>query len=147
VTTDGPTTDGDGDGDGDTAATAAEPTATATAAGLIDPHLDVLRSTMRRHTKLQHVRFDATPPAKVDRIRAAIDLHGDHRLVDIALRVCPDPPPAHVGWFLETWETLPPPGQQLAAVEQRFCSNPHHGSRLSPAGVCTACASERKAAR
>jgi hypothetical protein len=135
--TSSPSTDGDGDGDGDTAATAA---GASSSLPLIDPMLDGLRASMHRYSKLQHIRFDATPPEKVAQIRALIEKHGDERLVEIALKA-PEGV-AHVGWFLESWLALPAPGVRLAAVEQRFCTT-HDWIRLSPSGACTACASER----
>lgn len=137
--TSSPATDGDGDGvrDGDTAATAA---GGSSSLPLIDPMLDGLRAAMHRYSKLQHIRFDATPPEKVTQIRALIEKHGDERLVEIALKA-PEGV-AHVGWFLESWLALPAPGVRLAAVEQRFCPT-HDWVRLTPSGACTACASER----
>lgn len=126
-------TDGDGDSDGDSAAPAAPGAPT-----LIDPMLDGLRAVMHRYSKLQHIRFDATPPEKVDQIRALIEKHGDERLVEIALKA-PEGV-AHVGWFLEAWSHLPAPGQRLAAVRRRCPS--HDWITLTPGGSCTACASE-----
>jgi len=106
----------------------------------LDPMLAGLQAAMHRYTKLRHIRFDATPPEKVAEIRDLIALHGDERLVEIALKAPEDV--AHVGWFLESWLALPAPGVRLAAVEQRFCTT-HDWIRLSPSGACTACASER----
>ena len=104
----------------------------------IDPMLDGLRAVMHRYSKLQHIRFDATPPEKVTQIRALIEKHGDERLTEIALKA-PEGV-AHVGWFLESWLALPAPGHHVAAVKRRCPS--HDWITLTPAGVCSACASE-----
>ena len=106
----------------------------------LDPMLAGLQAAMHRYTKLRHIRFDATPAEKVAEIRDLIALHGDERLVEIALKAPEDV--AHVGWFLGSWRALPAPGKRLAAVEQRFCTT-HDWISLSPSGACTACASER----
>ena len=132
-------TDGDGDSDGDSAAAAAPG---ATPPLTLDPMLAGLQAAMHRYTKLRHIRFDATPADKVAEIRDLIALHGDERLVEIALKAPGDV--AHVGWFLGSWRALPAPGVRLAAVEQRFCTT-HDWIRLTPGGTCTSCASERLA--
>lgn len=105
----------------------------------LDPMLAGLQAVMHRYTKLRHIRFDATPAEKVAEIRDLIAIHGDERLVEIALKAPEDV--AHVGWFLGSWRALPTPGVRLAAVEQRFCPT-HDWIRLTPSGACTACASE-----
>ena len=115
-------------------------TAASTPPPTLDPMLAGLQAAMSRYTKLRHIRFDATPPEKVAEIRDLIALHGDERLVEIALKAPEDV--AHVGWFVKGWQALPAPGVRLAAVEQRFCTT-HDWVRLSPSGACTACASER----
>lgn len=132
--------DGDGDGDGDTAAAAAD----AAAAAPIDPTLDVFRAKIQAHTRLQALRFDTLGPAQAQLLVSLIEKHGDDRLVKVALDTCKATPPVHVSAFLGTWEALPEPGRRLTVVEQRFCPT-HDWVRLSPAGVCTSCASERLA--
>ena len=117
-------------------------TAAATPPLTLDPMLAGLQAAMHRYTKLRHIRFDATPAEKVAEIRDLIALHGDERLVEIALKAPEDV--AHVGWFLGSWRALPAPGKRLAAVEQRFCTT-HDWIRLNTSGACTACASERLA--
>lgn len=126
----------DGDGDGETAAAAEVPPLT------LDPMLAGLQAAMHRYTKLRHIRFDATPADKVAEIRDLIALHGDERLVEVALKAPEDV--AHVGWFVKGWQALPAPGQRLKAVEQKFCTT-HPWQRLSPSGACSLCASERLA--
>ena len=123
-----------------TAAAAAD----AAAAAPIDPTLDVFRAKIQAHTRLQALRFDTLVPSAAERLVRLIELHGDDRLVKVALDTCKATPPVHVSAFLGTWEALPAPGVRLAAVEQRFCPT-HDWVRLSPAGVCTSCASERLA--
>lgn len=127
-------TDGDGDSDGDTAAAAA--------AAPLDPTIDVLRTKLQAHTRLQALRFDTLGPQQADLLVALIHKHGDDRLVQVALDTCKATPPVHVSAFLGTWDALPDPGQRLRAVEQKFCST-HDWIRLTPAGTCTSCASER----
>ena len=129
-------TDGDGDSDGDTAAAAA--------AAPLDPTIDVLRAKLQAHTRLQALRFDTLGPQQADLLVALIHKHGDDRLVQVALDTCKATPPVHVSAFLGTWDALPDPGQRLRAVEQKFCGT-HDWIRLTPAGTCTSCASERLA--
>lgn len=129
-------TDGDGDSDGDTAAAAA--------AAPLDPTLDVFRAKLQAHTRLQALRFDTLGPHQADLLVALIHKHGDDRLVQVALDTCKATPPVHVSAFLGTWDALPDPGQRLRAVEQKFCGT-HDWIRLTPAGTCTSCASERLA--
>ena len=124
-----------------TAAAAADDAA---AAAPIDPTLDVFRSKIQAHTRLQALRFDTLGPKQSELLISLIEKHGDDRLVKVALDTCKATPPVHVSAFLGTWEALPAPGVRLAAVEQRFCPT-HDWVRLSPAGVCTSCASERLA--
>lgn len=137
-----PVADGDGDGDGDSDATTSPDTPPASS---LDPMLAGLKAAMGRYTKLGHIRFDATPVEKVYRIRRLIEIHGDERLVDVALKL-PEGA-AHVGWFLEGWEALPHPGQRLAAVTPRARCVTHDWVTLTTGGTCSACASEQKAAR
>ena len=118
--------------------------AAAAAAPALDPTLDVFRSKIQSHTRLQALRFDTLGPKQSQLLVALIEKHGDDRLVKVALDTCKATPPVHVSAFLGTWEALPAPGVRLAAVEQRFCPT-HDWVRLSPAGVCTSCASERLA--
>lgn len=118
-----------------------EKTAAAAAAPL-DPTLDVLRAKLQAHTRLQALRFDTLGPQQADLLVALIHKHGDDRLVQVALDTCKATPPVHVSAFLGTWDALPDPGQRLRAVEQKFCGT-HDWIRLTPAGTCTSCASER----
>lgn len=119
----------------DAAAAAAAPMA-------IDPVLDVLRVKLQAHTRLQALRFDTLTPPAAARLVELVELHGDDRLVKVALDTCRATPPVHVSAFLGTWEALPPPGQRLRAVEQQFCTT-HTWQRRTTAGVCPACESER----
>lgn len=122
-----------------TAAAAADDAA---AAAPIDPTLDVFRSKIQAHTRLQALRFDTLGPAQSQLLVSLIEKHGDDRLVKVALDTCKATPPVHVSAFLGTWEALPPPGQRLRAVEQQFCTT-HTWQRRTTAGVCPACESER----
>ena len=114
----------------------------AAAAAPLDPALDVLRAKLQAHTRLQALRFDTLGPQQADLLVALIHKHGDDRLVQVALDTCKATPPVHVSAFLGTWDALPDPGQRLRAVEQKFCGT-HDWIRLTPAGTCTSCASER----
>ena len=122
-----------------TAAAAADDAA---AAAPIDPTLDVFRSKIQAHTRLQSLRFDTLGPKQSQLLVALIEKHGDDRLVKVALDTCKATPPVHVSAFLGTWEALPAPGQRLRAVEQQFCTT-HTWQRRTTAGVCPACESER----
>lgn len=117
--------------------------AAATPAAL-DPVLDVLRSKLQAHTRLQALRFDTLTADQAAVLVRLVETHGDDRLVQVALDTCKATPPVHVSAFLGTWDALPDPGQRLRALEQKFCST-HDWIRLTPAGTCTSCASERLA--
>lgn len=112
----------------------------AAAAAVADPVLDVLRSKLQAHTRLQALRFDTLLPSAQERLVELVAVHGDERLVQVALDTCRATPPVHVTAFLGTWEALPAPGQRLAAVKRRCPS--HDWITLTPGGSCTACASE-----
>lgn len=112
------------------------------AAADLDPVLGVLRSKLQEHTRLQGLRFDALRPDDAAELVALVEMHGDQRLVDVAIDTCRTPTPVHVGAFMNTWRTLPPPGQRLAAVTPRARCDTHDWITLTSGGVCTACASE-----
>lgn len=114
----------------------------AAAAAVADPVLDVLRSKLQEHTRLQGLRFDALRPTDAAELVALVEVHGDQRLVDVALDTCRNPTPVHVGAFMATWHSLPPPGQRLAAVTTKARCTIHDWITLTPAGICSACASE-----
>lgn len=114
----------------------------AAAAADLDPVLDVLRSKLQEHTRLQGLRFDALRPTDAAELVALVETHGDQRLVDVALDTCRNPTPVHVGAFMATWRSLPPPGQRLAAVTTKARCTIHDWITLTPAGICSACASE-----
>lgn len=113
----------------------------AAAAAALDPVLDVLRAKLQAHTRLQALRFDTLTPDQTQQLVGLVETHGDDCLAQVALDTCRATPPVHVSAFLGTWDALPAPGQRLRAVEQTFCTT-HDWIRRSPAGVCSACASE-----
>ena len=119
-----------------------EAAAAAAAAPALDPTIDVFRAKLQAHTRLQALRFDTLVPSAAERLVRLIELHGDDRLVKVALDTCKATPPVHVSAFLGTWEALPEPGRRLAVVEQQFCVT-HPWQRRTTGGVCPACASEQ----
>lgn len=106
--------------------------------------VEILRGALQAQTPLASLRFDQLRPDQLAELAALVDLHGDRRLVDVAVRTLRHPAPTSVAAFLGTWRSLPPPGQALAVVRQVLC--PTHSTVLSPAGVCSGCASDQKAA-
>lgn len=116
--------------------------AAAAATSDLHPVLDVLRSKLQSHTRLQALRFDTLTQHQAEQLAALVEIHGDDRLVKVALDTCRATPPVHVSAFLGTWDALPAPGQRLRAVEQQFCTT-HTWQRRTTAGVCPACESER----
>lgn len=103
--------------------------------------IQVLASKLRAHTALAGLRFDSLDPEKLRRLVVLVEIHGDARLVDVAIRTLRTPPPVYVGAFLGTWEALPAPGQTVRAV-QRLCDV--HGTAVSSSGVCSGCAADEK---
>jgi hypothetical protein len=131
------------------AAAAASSTGAAEAAwspsSAFSPVVDVLRSRMQAHTALAALRFDTLTPEQVGQVEELVAVHGDQRLVDVALSTCRTPPPVHVTAFLGTWRALPPPGQVLRDVtRQELCDV--HGTVLSAAGRCAGCRADEIAA-
>ena len=116
--------------------------AAAAAPSDLHPVLDVLRSKLQSHTRLQALRFDTLTQHQAEQLAALVEIHGDDRLVKVALDTCRATPPVHVSAFLGTWDALPAPGQRLRAVEQQFCTI-HTWQRRTTAGACPACESER----
>lgn len=118
-----------------------ERTAAAAAVGApLDPTVDVLRAKLQAHTRLQALRFDTLTPEAADQLVDLVAVHGDDRLVQVALDTCRATPPVHVSAFLGTWAALPTPGQRLRAVPPSRCTT--HDTQRTPAGVCTSCAAE-----
>lgn len=118
-----------------TAAAAAE-----AAAAALPTSIEILRDKLRAHTALQALRFDGLTPENTSRLEDLIALHGDHRLVDTAIRTLRTPPPVHVAAFLGTWAALPEPGQKLRVIEAECDLHPG-----KPARSCIGCAGDRLA--
>lgn len=115
----------------------------AAAAAALPGPIDVLRAKLQAHTPLRGLRFDDLDQAKADQLVALLELHGDQPLVDVAIATCRNPAPVHVSAFLKTWAALPTPGTRLGVVRgrpQRCTTHPHQ--EVSPAGICSLCASE-----
>lgn len=101
--------------------------------------LAIFRSRFQAIGALQTIRFDQLRPEQVHQLISLIDLHGDQRLIDIAVRTLRVPPPVSVSAFLGTWAALPAPGQTLAVVRDPKCTLPGH---QGTARHCKECASE-----
>lgn len=120
--------------------TAAAAAVAAAAAGL-PTSIDILRSKIHAHTRLQALRFDGLSPERITALEQLIDVHGDDRLVRVALDTCRATPPVHVTAFVGTWEALPAPGQRLTVVRGPECTD--HPGQL--ATNCSGCAADRLA--
>lgn len=135
-------TDPEGEVEVDAAAAAPDAAAAADSPRTIDPTLDVLRSKLQAHTPLRGLRFDTLRPEQAEQLRALVELHGDDPLVTVAVATCRNPAPTHASAFLGTWSALPPPGKPLHVVRQVLCDT--HGTKLSPAGVCSSCVADAR---
>lgn len=82
--------------------------------------VDILRSKMAQFTAFSALRWDVDT-GRLDQIRTLIDLHGDQRLVDVAVRTCRTPPPVSVSAFIGTWNALPPPGLTMHVIAGPTC--------------------------
>lgn len=120
------------------AAAAAEDAAAA--ADQLPTSVAILRDKLQAHTALQALRFDGLTQENTSRLEDLIALHGDHRLVDTAIRTLRTPPPVHVAAFLGTWSALPAPGQKLRVIEAECDLHPGQ-----PARACISCAADRLA--
>lgn len=103
--------------------------------------VEILRRRLEAHKLV--VRWDRLTPTHLDQITHLIDLHGDAALVASAMRSFrADAPPGFATAWLTQWAALPPPGTpHLRAVPPSRCTT--HDVQRSPAGVCTACESDR----
>jgi len=122
------------------------PTAAAAAAGdaphtpVDDVPIAILASKLRRYNALAGLRTDKLRPEQATAIVDLIDVHGDQKLVDVALRTLRrDDPPQTIQAFLAGWEAIPHPGAALAAVPDPPCPQPGHSGT---ARHCIQCASE-----
>lgn len=125
----------------DAAAAASRADAAAAAAALADDlptTVAILRSRLQSYAALSALRFDQLRPAQVDQLIDLIALHGDQRLVDVALRTVRTPPPVSVAAFLGTWAALPAPGQTLAVVRDQRCTLPGHQGTTRHCVECSA---------
>ena len=135
-------TDPEREGEEEAAAAANDAAAAADPTGPLDGRLDVLRSKLQAHTPLRGLRFDSLRPDQLEELLELVDLHGDDPLVGVAVATCRHPAPTHASAFLGTWAALPPPGQPLHVVRQQLCDT--HGTKLSPAGVCSSCVADAR---
>jgi hypothetical protein len=94
------------------------------------------------HPRLAPLIWTQLGPEREAQIVDLVELHGDRRLVDVALSTLRDPAPTTAQAFLGTWLSLPPPGQVLA-LAPKYC--PTHNVKLTPSGVCNSCAADQKA--
>jgi hypothetical protein len=127
------------------AAAAARADAAAAAAIIADDlpvPVAILRSRLQSYAALSALRFDRLREDQVNQLLDLIALHGDQKLVDVALRTVRTPPPVSVAAFLGTWAALPAPGQTLAVVRDPKCALPGHQGTTRH---CVQCASEVKA--
>lgn len=133
-----------GEGKGTAAAAASRPSSRrpTSRASSLPPTLAILQQRLQAHTALQHLRFDTLDPEQAAAIAALIELHGDDRLADVALRTLRHPAPTLVSAFISTWSSLPPPGATVAAVKPGLC--PDHHQQLTPSGRCNACAIDQR---
>lgn len=110
----------------------------AAAACELPPILDVFRGKLRRFTALSALRWDTLTADQAAELQRLVDLHGDDRLVDVAVRTCRTPPPVHVSAFLGTWQSLPTAAERLRIVDEPKC--PKHPHEL--ARSCRGCAAD-----
>lgn len=100
---------------------AAAAASTARSSGIDLPvDVQILASKMSALTALSALRWDITPAQLAD-IQTLIGLHGDQRLVDIAVRTCRTPPPIAASAFIGTWQAMPAPGHTVQAVSEPLC--------------------------
>jgi hypothetical protein len=125
---------------------------TAAAAGARSPHpptdpteqlplpVAILASKLNAsHPRLLGLRWDTLGADRASELEALIDIHGDQRLIDVALSSLRDPAPVAAQAFLATWRAMPEPGQRLKVVrERRFCTT-HPGIEINSRGDCPAC--------
>lgn len=105
--------------------------------------VEILASKLRRYTVLAGLRTDLLKPAQASELEHLIDLHGDQRLVDQALRtVRRDDPPQTIQAFLAGWRVMPPAGRVLAAVPDEPCPAPGHAAAGGTTRRCVPCISE-----
>lgn len=104
--------------------------------------LAIFRSRFQSVAALQTIRFDQLRPEQLDQLADLIAMHGDQKLIDIAIRTLRVPPPVSVSAFLGTWAALPAPGQRLAVVKDAPCTLPGHQGTTRH---CKECASEAHA--
>lgn len=104
--------------------------------------LAIFRSRFQSVAALQTIRFDQLRPEQLDQLADLIAMHGDQKLIDIAIRTLRVPPPVSVSAFLGTWAALPAPGQRLAVVKDARCTLPGHQGTTRH---CKECASEAHA--
>lgn len=97
----------------------------------------ILRDKLHAVTALQALRFDNLTSDVEQRLLDLINVHGQQRLVDTAVRTLRTPPPVHVVAFLGTWAAMPAPGQRLAVVKA-YCDE-HPGEELRADGRCLIC--------
>lgn len=112
--------------------------AAAAAACELPPILDVFRGKLRRFTALSALRWDTLTADQTAELQRLVELHGDDRLVDVAVRTCRTPPPVHVSAFLGTWQSLPTAAERLRIVDEPKC--PKHPHEL--ARSCRGCAAD-----
>jgi hypothetical protein len=125
----------------DAAAAASRADAAAAAAAIandLPTTVAILRSRLQSYAALAALRFDQLRPAQIDQLIDLIALHGDQRLVDVALRTVRTPPPVSVAAFLGTWAALPAPGQTLAVVRDQRCDLPGHQGTTRHCIECSA---------
>jgi hypothetical protein len=110
-----------------------------------DVAIDILASKLRRFTALASLRTDKLRTGQATEIVDLIEVHGDQKLVDNAVRTLRrDDPPQTIQAFLPGWRVMPKPGDpHLAAVPDPPC--PGHG-HTGTTKHCNQCASEQKAA-
>ncbi|TIC78807.1 hypothetical protein [Nocardioides sp. GY 10127] len=111
-----------------------------------DVAIDILASKLRRYTALTGIRTDKLKPHQAAAICNLIAIHGDQKLVDVAVRTLRrDDPPQTIQAFLAGWESIPHPGAPaLALVTDTPCPA---GGHTGTTRFCIQCASESKAAR
>lgn len=104
--------------------------------GDLPPAVAILRSGLDAH-KLT-VRWDRLTTDELAEIEALVETHGDAVLIKAALAAYqPNKPPVYAKAWLGGWRALPAPGR-LGLV--RICDV--HGTKLTPAGVCTSCTAD-----
>lgn len=102
--------------------------------------VSILRAKMTTQTRLAHLRWDALKPTQATEIERLVEIHGDDRLVGVAVETCRrDIPPQTPQAFLGTWRALPPPGRRLGLVPEPPCTEPGHTGTTRH---CRECASE-----